>query len=45
MNRMNMKAEDRSKLAAQNMDTVLRSKYGSNYWDSLMGDYVVKEML
>lgn len=45
MNRMNMSANDRSRLANKNMTEVLSKKYGSNFWDKMTKDYVTEQML
>lgn len=44
MKRMNMSAEDRSKLAGENMKRILEKKYGENYWEVMTRDYVTPEM-
>ena len=45
MNRMNMSANDRSRLANKNMTEVLSKKNGSNVWDKMTKDYVTEQML
>lgn len=45
MNRMNMTADTRSKLAAENMSQILSSRYGKDYWDVITKDFVKEEML
>lgn len=44
MKRMNMRAEDRSKLAGQNMKEVLQRKYGPKYWEIMTEDFVTEKM-
>lgn len=44
MKRMNMSADDRSKLAGENMKKVLEKKYGRNYWEVMTKDHVTPEM-
>ncbi len=39
MNRMNMTASDRVRLAKENMDAVLGQRYGADYWERLMNEY------
>ncbi len=45
MNRMQMSAEERSKLASKNMTNILSKKYGKNFWDKMTKDYVTEQML
>jgi hypothetical protein len=45
MKRMNMKAEKRVKLASKNMSDVLSQKYGDDWEDKIMKDYMSEEML
>lgn len=45
MNRMNMKATEREKLAAENMNKVLEKKYGPNYWEKMTKDYISNDLL
>ena len=45
MKRMNMKQEDRSKLAKENMDKILGSRYGSDYIRKMLHENVTEEML
>ncbi len=44
MNRMNMTADDRSKLAGENMKEILTKKYGKDYWKKMTEDYVTPTM-
>ncbi len=44
MNRMNMLAEDRVKLASDNMEEILTMKYGKDYMKIMLNDYVTDEM-
>ncbi|MDD4111216.1 MAG: hypothetical protein PHS54_06735 [Clostridia bacterium] len=43
MNRMNMTSNERSTRAEQNMREILEEKYGANYWDLMINDYVKEE--
>ena len=45
MKRMNMSANDRSRLAAENMKEVLTKKYGENYWKKMTEDFITSAML
>jgi hypothetical protein len=45
MNRMNMSAQDRTRLASQNMVEVLDLKYGSNSIHKMRNDYITQDML
>ncbi len=45
MNRMNMTANERSKLAEENMRSVLEEKYGPNYWELMTTKHITPEML
>lgn len=45
MKRMNMSADQRSKLAGQNMKDILSKRYGENYWELMTEKYVTKKML
>lgn len=42
MNRMNMKASERERLAGENMREVLQKKYGPDYWNIVMNENVSK---
>ena len=44
MERMNMSADERVKLARAEMDSVLAPRYGANYWSFLQNDGVTEEM-
>ena len=44
MDRMHMKATDRSKLAKKNMDDILSAKYGKNYMWKMLNRFVTKDM-
>lgn len=44
MERMNMTSSDRTKLAKENMDSVMIPKYGEDYWEQLTNQYVDEEM-
>lgn len=45
MKRMNMSASDRSRLAAENMDKILKEKYGPEYWKTMTEEYVTDKMI
>ena len=45
MDRMNMKTEERSKLAKSNMSKVLKEKYGKNWEKIMMWEKVTPDML
>ncbi len=45
MNRMNMAAEDRIKLADTNMREILKEKHGKNYWNKMTKKFITPEML
>lgn len=45
MNRMHMKATDRSKLAKKNMDDILSAKYGKNYMWKMLNRFITKDMI
>lgn len=44
MERMRMSADERSRLAGQNMTIVLERKYGSQWWNRMNHEYVTDEM-
>jgi len=44
MNRMNMKAEERSNNARENMNKVLRKKYGETYMRKMLNEFVTEDM-
>lgn len=43
MNRMNMNADERRKLAKENMDEVLSKRYGLDYFNKMTSDYIDPE--
>lgn len=45
MKRMNMSADDRSRLAGENMRMVLEKKYGPNYWAKMTKEYITEDLL
>lgn len=44
MERMRMSADERSRLAGQNMAIVLERKYGAMWWNRMVHEYVTDEM-
>jgi hypothetical protein len=40
MDRMGMKAEDRVRLARENMNAVLAAKYGPDFWNLMINDRI-----
>jgi hypothetical protein len=44
MNRMNMSADERRKLAGENMRTRLQEKYGTDYWNRMILEGVTSDM-
>lgn len=44
MERMRMSADERSRLAGQNMAIVLERRYGSQWWNRMVHEYVTEDM-